>query len=159
MTRTKVGFAGFVWALLAVACGGASSTVEGTGAGASSGSPLGQGKGQVESCNGVDDNGDGRIDETGCTEPTEQFGGHGYMFVNQAKSWEQAKAYCASKGYHLVTIESAEENAFLDQTTNSKAAWNISWWTGLNDRIGDKSFLWDDGTPLGYTNWDANEPD
>jgi hypothetical protein len=134
--------------VFAVACSGS-----GVGVGGDGESP------KPETCNGVDDNLDGNIDETGCEEPVEQFGRHAYLFVRQLKSWEDARAHCAARGYHLVTIDSAEENAFLDETTKSKAVFNISWWIGLNDRAAENSFTWEDGTPLGYTNWGTNQPD
>lgn len=137
----------FLWV---AGCGGAGTTIEGTGASS--------GASGTETCNGFDDDGDGRIDETGCSDPIEQFGGHAYLFVSEAKNWEESRAYCASKGYHLVTIESADENAFLDRTTRSKAVFNVSWWIGLNDRAVSRSFAWEDGTPVGFTNWDTSEP-
>lgn len=33
-----------------------------------------------------------------------------------------------------------------------------SYWIGLSDRVVENYFVWDDGTPVMYTNWNSKEP-
>jgi hypothetical protein len=111
-----------------------------------------------ETCNGIDDNGDGKIDESGCTDPVEQLSGHAYMFVKQGKTWASARAHCASFGYKLVTIDGVAENTFISGLA-ARAKGDPSWWLGLNDRDVEGKFVWDDGAPASFTNWASGQPD
>lgn len=43
------------------------------------------------------------------------FGSHRYEVFTDSKTWYDAEAYCESLGGHLVTINSAEEQEFIEQ--------------------------------------------
>ncbi len=58
------------------------------------------------------------------------------------------------QGY-ITTINNAAENAFIlnffPQYTNTA-------WIGFNDRVTEGTFVWANGEPVTYINWDVNEP-
>lgn len=61
-------------------------------------------------------------------------------------------------GTRLAAIHSAEENeqarsACLENNPNDVC------WIGLSDQVTEGTFLWEDATPLDYTNWAPGQPD
>jgi hypothetical protein len=86
----------------------------------------------------------------------ETFGGHDYLFCEDARSWTGAKSSCENFGYGLLTLNDSTEQNWVHHM-----AGNIStqkWWMGLNDRASEGSFVWDSGQPVTYSNWYAGEP-
>lgn len=97
--------------------------------------------------------------------------GHYYEFVQGSADWATARAaalastHLGQQGY-LVTITSAEENAFIAALTNALA------WTGGNDIATEGTWVWADGPEAnavfwtggpagsgpGYSNWLGGEP-
>ena len=72
--------------------------------------------------------------------------------------WEWADGDCGARfpGGHLVSIHSAEENAFVRGLVPTHRGIMI----GLSDASGPvNSFAWFDGSPLAYTNWHSGQPD
>ena len=57
----------------------------------------------------------------------------------------------------MVTIDDATEDDWL-YTTLRTINPGSKWWIGLNDRAIEGDFVWSDGTPVGYTNWNSSEP-
>lgn len=71
--------------------------------------------GVADSCDGFDNNCDGRVDDGGGC-PCEQDwtdAGDSYLFCSDPLSWSEAEATCAASGYHLTTIQTPEENAWM----------------------------------------------
>jgi hypothetical protein len=86
----------------------------------------------------------------------ETFGGHDYLFCEDAKSWTSAKSSCANFGYGLLTInDSIEENWAYHMAGNIS---HEKWWMGLNDRASEGRFVWDSGQPVTYSHWYWGEP-
>jgi large repetitive protein len=116
--------------------------------------------GATEDCNGYDDDCDGTADSTAvCPCPVEYRSGdltNPYMFCTSSGSWVSAHATCNTYGYELVTITSAAENAWVDTTADTYSTGK--WWTGLNDRASEGTFVWASGESVSYTNWHAGEP-
>ncbi|MDB5251460.1 MAG: hypothetical protein JWP27_629, partial [Flaviaesturariibacter sp.] len=80
------------------------------------------------------------------------FGGHTYFLSNTTTTPEDAHAKAVALGGHLVTINSAAENAFV-------AAMNPNFiWIGFTDRAVEGTFKWITNEPVVYTNWNAGEP-
>jgi hypothetical protein len=114
----------------------------------SSGEPV-----PLEECNGVDDDGDGLIDEwsplnEACNDCTLfQRSGSAYWRCDGGR-WTDVQPVCAGFGANLASIQDADENLFLtlmgDSSTN---------WIGLNDIGNEGVFTYVDGAPLEYTNW------
>ncbi|MFN7144701.1 MAG: MopE-related protein, partial [Myxococcota bacterium] len=57
-----------------------------------------------ETCDGVDEDCDGRIDEDACAVPVVERDGHAYLFVATRTDWESARSACAALGHHLVDL-------------------------------------------------------
>jgi hypothetical protein len=104
-----------------------------------------------ESCNAMDDDLDGAIDETGC-EPCEVAteGGSTYLRCAGPVIWTNARDQCRSWGYELVAIGDATEDALIDSFIVDDDVW-----TSLNDRETEAEFVWAGWGPLDtYTDWD-----
>jgi hypothetical protein len=86
--------------------------------------------------------------------------GHWYAVVDADRDWAVAKAYAESLGGQLVSINTAEEQAFLASTFLTNGGEFESYWTGLTDSAQEGTWVWLDGTPLTYSNWNlaTNEP-
>ncbi len=117
-------------------------------------------------CNGRDDNCDGLVDDdaefvgldaadrcTGsnfvgepCTvrhwTPAEGGTGAAYLFCRATSyDWQAAEDACSrnGSGYHLVAIESAEEQAWLQAQIDGLMGngWQDDWWIGARDNLDD----------------------
>lgn len=75
------------------------------------------------------------------------------VFVMTPVTNVNAKAACTAMNAHLAYLKSATLDAFAEQHIGMTDAW-----IGATDRTTEKTFLWDDGTALGYTNWGDGEP-
>jgi hypothetical protein len=93
--------------------------------------------------------------------------GHYYELVldptgSSTSSWNSASAAAASNGGYLVTITSAEENAFVYSLINSYSGDQIAPYTGGYQLPGstepDGGWVWMTGEPFVYTNWLPGEP-
>ncbi len=90
--------------------------------------------------------------------------GHTYMLTSRSGSWSQAEAEAMSLGGSLVSINSAQEQAFLNATflVDTLAARPV--WIGMirsvlpNGSPSNAPFIWADGSDVTYTNWQSGEP-
>ncbi len=78
--------------------------------------------------------------------------GHYYKRVS-CGSWKQCESQAVAEGAHLVTINSAEENAWLIQTFGSDYLW-----IGFTDENSEGNWRWVSGEAVTYTNWADAEP-
>jgi hypothetical protein len=113
--------------------------------------------GPVETCNGVDDDGDGSIDEGGvCPCPVHERGGHAYMFCTTPAGWPDALAACSGLGYGLLSINDSGEESWVNLTLDTYTT--LRTWMGFNDRATEGTWVWQSGDPVAYTNWYEGEP-
>jgi len=112
----------------------------------------------TETCNGIDDDCSGLIDDNGapCPYPVFHFERSAYMFVTAPLPWTQARDWCVARGYTLVSINSAAENYVVDGLSDSYS--DGRWWTGFNDLATEGQWRWASGDAVTYTNWAAGEP-
>ena len=92
-----------------------------------------------------------RIEWTLYDDGSAEFNGHTYEMIDQYAYWQEAEDYCESKGGHLVTITSREEQRFIQRYLEKMEAdddFLIGLRPGLNDRI-----AWVTGESVTYTNW------
>lgn len=107
----------------------------------------------LEECDGIDNDGDGLVDEwspvndecNGCALHQRQ--GRAYWVCGNGR-WTDLQPQCMSFGADLASVHDAEENLFLTLMVPNGANW-----IGLNDIGNEGVFTWVDGSPLDYTNW------
>lgn len=81
-----------------------------------------------------------------------EYNGHRYKLITEEMSWTEAEAYCISLGGYLVTITSAEENAFVNSLISKSTM------IGLSDAAEEGAWQWVTGESMTYTNWAKGEP-
>ena len=79
-----------------------------------------------------------------------------YEIINNGLSWQEAEAYCESKGGHLAVITSEREQAMIQSLIKDASLSNNFLIGGCRNENGD--FEWVTGEPMTYTNWDSGEP-
>lgn len=84
-----------------------------------------------------------------------EFDGNYYQLFEVSITWTEAMAYCESLGGHLVTITSAEEQAFIETLLESGE--KKQYWIGM--RFMENEYRWITGEIVGYTNWAPYQPD
>ncbi len=80
--------------------------------------------------------------------------GHAYRVFYDVMNWEAAKAACEAMGGHLVTITSAEEDAFI---TTLYPNGDHLWYGGYADE--NRQWHWVTGEEFVYFNWAYGQPD
>jgi hypothetical protein len=124
--------------------GGAGTGGAGTGGAAGSGGCVPTVP-ATERCDGIDNNCTGGVDEgvacpDHCTGATRA--GHTYLLcafenasgaMTRLRTWSQALEFCSMRGFGLVAIESAEEDAFILQWI-AEMELEDQVWMGANDR-------------------------
>ena len=118
-----------------------------------------------ESCNAMDDDCDGEVDEGtcgGCERRTR--GTHVYLFCDMSEDFAGARSFCMARGYDLVIIDDDGENSFV--TAEGSSAFGGDFWIGITDSAENAVFRWVDGrvawrmgTSVLYTHWRSGEPD
>jgi hypothetical protein len=76
-----------------------------------------------------------------------------YTYFAASISWMNARTQCLASGGDLASIHSAQQNAAVQTAAGGSNAW-----IGLSDSQTEGVWLWSDGTPFGYSNWAAGEP-
>ncbi len=108
-------------------------------------------------CDAVDNDCDGLVDGDGvCPCPTDYRDDHAYLFCPTPTPWTAARDFCNGYGYHLVSVATAAENDWVDDTADTYST--QKWWFGLTDAAQEGVWVWDDGSDLVYSNWHAGEP-
>jgi hypothetical protein len=84
---------------------------------------------------------------------------NGHVYVAFATTgWNAAEATAQALGSHLVTINDADENEWIRLNFGNLLGTDRRIWIGLNDAAVEGAFVWADGTPVSYTNWNPGEP-
>lgn len=112
----------------------------------------------TEVCDGVDNNCSGQADEGNVCPPPICYNGHSYVLTTTAKNWTDAEIEAQSRRGHLVTINDAAEQAFLESAFLTGDLATRPVWIGLNDLSNEGNFVWASGEPVTYTNWQPGDP-
>ncbi len=116
---------------------------------------------EAEVCDGFDEDCSGLADDGDvCPCDVDWYADHPYMFCDTATTWTAAQSACATYGYHLATVTSTVEDNWILSVANATYVSTTDgfWWIGLNDRASEGAWVWEDGTPVTYTRWNAGEP-
>lgn len=76
-----------------------------------------------------------------------------FVFFATPKTWPQAKTACDALPGHLAKVASAGDEAIVAQVSL-----NADSFLGATDAATEGTFLWEDGTPLAYTDFRTGEP-
>jgi hypothetical protein len=77
---------------------------------------------------------------------------HCYIFVATATDWATARADCVSKGGDLASITTDPENVYVAAGISDTS------WLGGTDAASEGTWVWSNGDPFVYTNWNTGEP-
>ena len=85
------------------------------------------------------------------------YNGHLYEVYEYHMTWEDAQAFCESRGGHLVTITSTVEQSAVESILSQGR--NVIYFIGLSDATQEGNWRWVTGENLTYNNWDPDLPE
>lgn len=77
-----------------------------------------------------------------------------YAVTDLTYTWHEAEAHAQSLGAHLVAINDATENSWLVSTFGGSEVL----WMGATDEAVEGAWVWTNGDPFSYNNWNPGEP-
>lgn len=87
------------------------------------------------------------------------YANHRYELITESLSWENAKKSCEDMGGHLVTINSEEEQKFIENIlANSDLSSSTDIWIGTARELNNFT-EWVTGEPVEYSLWGIPQPD
>ncbi|MCD6680487.1 MAG: PEP-CTERM sorting domain-containing protein [Burkholderiaceae bacterium] len=87
------------------------------------------------------------------------WGGSEYDVVTaEGITWSVAKAAADATGWHLATVTSAAEDAFVSSLLPSSPASRSHFWLGASDAANEGSWQWVTGEAWSYMHWWSGEP-
>lgn len=90
---------------------------------------------------------------------TIKWNGHSYKLFQERIAWTDAKKKCEELGGHLVTIESAKENAHISKMGASMTGPGKGGvWIGCSDHEEEGQWKWVTGEPLSFKKWTRGRP-
>jgi hypothetical protein len=93
--------------------------------------------------------------------PGSEFGDSCYEVFGELAAWDVAEQRCLAWGGHLASIQSPEEDAFLDDwpvQLGIPFADGSGIWLGATDAAVDGDFRWPDGSVLSFSSWAPTQP-
>ena len=74
------------------------------------------------------------------------------LLTENEMDWVSAEAEAVAHGGHLITINDAEEQAFVEKTFLTPP--DRVFWIGMTDAEKEGDWHWVSGEPVEYTNWE-----
>lgn len=118
----------------------------------------------VEICDDKDNDCDLLVDEssvmnTSCKDCLLMvIGTSSYAHCMFARTYQDARIECQQRGGDLAVIQDDSENAALTEWALQVKGPATIWYIGLDDAAVEGSFLWVDGSPVGFSGWAPGEP-
>ena len=88
--------------------------------------------------------------------------GHSYFLSQEPMTWHEGLNFTdtvnADGFVHMVTINSEEENLFIENSLQSQGLSSERVWIGLTDEFEEGNWQWVTGEPIEYTSWAEGEP-
>jgi gliding motility-associated-like protein len=82
-----------------------------------------------------------------------------YYYSNATTNvWATAQGWANAVGATLLTVGSLAENNAVWNAAQSLLGNSGGLWIGYNDNATEGQWIWPDGTPTGFTNWNTGEP-
>lgn len=82
-----------------------------------------------------------------------------YTISNQPLNYKSAQSYCRGLSLNLAIMSSTLQANFLASSVRTKTGSNEAlFWIGLSRTSVSSRFTWDDGTSMGWSNFDNNFP-
>lgn len=78
-----------------------------------------------------------------------------YLLSDHKVSWPDAYTWCRERHADLASIGNAGTQAFVLKYLESRGQTDHIWFGGIQ---AENRYIWSDGTPFGYTNWQPGEP-
>ncbi|KAM9822054.1 struthiocalcin-2-like [Syngnathus typhle] len=92
-----------------------------------------------------------------CPKGWTQLDKHCFLFQDDQRSFPDAESVCNILGGNLASIRSSLEYAVVLQViAESTSDPDDDIWIGLHEALGDGSFVWTDGTKVGFTAFNTN---
>jgi surface protein len=85
------------------------------------------------------------------------FNGSNYYYLDQYKTFAEARALAEQFNADLLTITTQEEQEYLEEILESKGL-SANYWLGLTDEEVEGQWRWLNGEPFSYSNWSSGEP-
>ncbi|MCY2961819.1 MAG: FG-GAP-like repeat-containing protein [Planctomycetota bacterium] len=83
--------------------------------------------------------------------------GHWYGFTSAPTSWPEGASAAAAAGGYLASITTSAEQTWVQGAFGPYSTWK--YWIGLNDIATEGQFVWANGEPFSYANWNSGQPD
>jgi uncharacterized protein (TIGR03067 family) len=84
------------------------------------------------------------------------FGSKRFALYTEQLSWHAARQRCVELGGRLAEVRSQAENDFLERMVVNREPDGV--WLGATDEVQEGRWLWSEGSPLTYANWDNTQP-
>ncbi len=89
-------------------------------------------------------------------QTTFTFNGRTFELWDTSMTHDDAITFCATRGFDLASIHSANENDAIRQRVSARG---VSTHIGLSDAANEGCWRWSDGTNMTYQNWASQQPD
>lgn len=85
------------------------------------------------------------------------YGNSEYAIIDIGMSWTEAKSYCERLGGHLLTVNSSEEQEYVNKKLLSIGSQNMYWLGGYRENYSEP-WKWVTGENIELFNWSSGEP-